>query len=162
MKNKTALLIFINGMFLFLFIFALSKIMSSPISIFTSSEEIYPESAKLMGVHINNVLFAIILIVSMILLSISIWRWNDQDFYNPSIIKRMRIVGSMFLILGLFALIMRYTFGAISLQQLAEISYLNIAYIDGFLIGTIGLFFFLISSILLNAKRLKDENDLTI
>jgi len=162
MKNKTAVLIFINGMFLFLFIFTLSKILSSPVSIFGTSEEMFFASALLKAVHINNLLFAASLILSMILLSISIWRWNDQDFYSPKVMKRMRIVGSLFLILGLITLILRYATGTLSLQQLTDISYLNISYIDGFLIGTIGLFFFLVSAVLLNAKRLKDENDLTI
>ena len=162
MKNKTAILIFIIAMFLFLFIFALSKILSSPITIFETSEEMIGVDPLLKAVHINNILFATSLLLSMILLSISIWRWNDQDFYNPSILKRMRIVGSLFLILGLITLILRYATGTLNLQQLSNISYLNISYIDGFLIGTIGLFFFLVSAVLLNAKRLKDENDLTI
>jgi hypothetical protein len=162
MKNKTALLIFINGMLLFLFIFALSKIMSSPVSIFGSSEEIIEANALLKAIHINNILFAAGLLLSMILLSISTWKWNDQDFYNSQIMKRMRMVGSLFLIMGLITIILRNASGALSLQQLSEISYLNSSYIDGFLIGTIGLFFFLVSAVLLNAKRLKDENDLTI
>ncbi|MEL0455497.1 DUF2975 domain-containing protein [Flavobacteriaceae bacterium SZ-1-7] len=102
--------------------------------------------------------------------------FENNDFYSPDVVKRLRSVGRLFVIISLISVLLKFI-AAIYLQSIMGNMALNIPY--SFWVGLLGivvasfnltsifllitgLFLLLFSNIFANAGYLKQENDLTI
>ena len=166
MKNKTALIIFINGVFLFLLIFSATSAYASPLSFFvdeiTIKETTYENNFATKIIHLCTLLLPILIVFAILFLTHTAVLWNKLDFYNQRIMRNLDIMGYAFLgfsVLVYFVIILTPQLDILQ-TQLVRVTILDI--FDGMYLAGIGLFFLLVSTVLSKAKALKEETDLTI
>ncbi len=112
--------------------------------------------------YIINLALIVIMLATIILLIRAFKTWNNLKYYDVTIIKKLDIVALLFIGEGLLIF---YSLALTGHTQVAQNKILKVLHIDPFLglmFLIVGLLFALITSILTNAKLVKDENDLTI
>lgn len=168
MKSKTAVALFIAGIFMFLLSISYRVIYKSPVSLFadtfTVDGQTYTTDLYSKAIHFCSVLYFISLVTAILLLSLVVYRWNNLDFYNRNIIKQLDFLGTIFLLVGGLTIFVHLGLGRTigSSTSVTNIWGYHLHLRDALFICAIGCFFFLITAVLTTGKRLKDENDLTI
>jgi Protein of unknown function (DUF2975) len=182
MKTIKILKVLINILYiLLLFIFALAIFFVIAIYFFNESLPLYLQGYKMLFnsffdwklflVPFSTVINFILFTIAVYYLRKCIDPFIDSDFYSIVVIKNLKKAGRLFIFIGLSTILFRLVAvlyfrsiivvqgysGLLNVESL--ISSIDITTI--FLI-IIGLFFLLFSNTFENAKRLKQENDLTI
>ncbi|WP_308991558.1 DUF2975 domain-containing protein [Mariniflexile litorale] len=120
-----------------------------------------------LTIAVNFVLF--IIAISFLRKSVSLFM--QSDFYNNQVIKNFKIVGSLFVFIGVSSIIVQLFFAlyfknTIKIEDDIFIKILSIASaaidLKSIFSIVIGLFFLLFSKIFENSRILKQENELTI
>lgn len=113
-------------------------------------------------VQLNNLLFSLITLTTMILLVMAFRKWQNLKHYDISIIRKLDLVGYLFIIEGIIILLLNFAIMGKDFTKNTRFKGIYMDIHEGALTILIGLLFLLITSILTNAKFVKDENDLTI
>ena len=113
-------------------------------------------------VLLNNILFTIVVVTTMILLVAAFRKWNNIKYYDVSIIKKLDLAAYLFIIEGIIAMFLSLAVPREAFSNTAVFKTIHFDLLHGIFLLLIGLLFALITSVLTNAKVVKDENDLTI
>ncbi|MAM29709.1 MAG: hypothetical protein CMC13_11865 [Flavobacteriaceae bacterium] len=167
MKNNASVVAIILLVFMYMLIRPfglLFSVVPTP-SIFESEHVIEGEtytSSWINLVQINNAVFFLVLLIAIILLFMAFKKWHAVKFFDVSIIKKLDVVAYLFIIEGIITSILYFVTIGKDFTKTVLFSKLQLDLQHGLFLTVIGLLFALITSILTNAKIIKDENDLTI
>jgi len=182
MKTVKVLKVLINILYiLLLFIFALAILFVIAISFFNESLPLYLQGYKMLFssffdwklflVPFSTIINFILFTIAVYYLRKCIEPFINSDFYSTVVIKNLKKAGRLFVFIGLSTILFRLV-AILYFQSIVPVQGYSGLLNAGSLISSIdittifliiiGLFFLLFSNTFENAKRLKEENDLTI
>ncbi len=113
-------------------------------------------------VFVCLILYGIVVVFSMGFITYTAYKWNKLYFYDKSIFRNFNLIGVVFTVIGILTFISSANTIQSEFHKVRIVEYTSLDFKDSIFIITIGMLFFLITAILKEAKRLKEENDLTI
>jgi len=161
MKSKSTITLIINGAFCFILFFACYQFYQTSMIYFDMNEE-YGHNKFLQLLHIFSGLVILGIFLSIIHFNRTIRNWNNSNFFNAKVIKRFEIQGIILLLLGIWLFGMELATLKMPFRAQLPAGFLGLGVIGSVLLGCIGLLFSFIATVIATAKKLKDENDLTI
>tara|TARA_A100000171_G_C2139849_1_gene154080 strand:+ start:9052 stop:9555 length:504 start_codon:yes stop_codon:yes gene_type:complete len=123
--------------------------------------EIY-SSIWINAVLLNNIILSLTIAITSILLIMAFRKWNNIKHYDVSIIKKLDVCAYLFIAEGILTLFLSIRVPRHGFIKTDMFNTLHLDFLHGTFLLVTGLLFALITSILTNAKVVKDENDLTI
>ena len=167
MKNNTSVVAVLLFVFIYLLLRPFSILFSNaPNPSFFGKEHLIEgetySSIWINAIQINNGLFLLIVLSTMILLYMAFKKWHNLKLYDTSIIKKLDSIAYLFIAEGIITCILYFATVTKDFTQTDVFNVLQLDVQHGLFMIVIGLLFALITSILTNAKVVKDENDLTI
>ena len=166
MMNRTAAIIFLNFIFIFMLTIIASMLKFNPTPLL-SEVIVFKGISYDVGLwdkllYLCLIFYGITIILSMVFLIHTAYRWNRLHFYDKTIFRNFTLLGILYTSIGVLTFVSSLNASFSQIQNIAKIRNVSLDSKHSVFIITIGLLFFLITAILKEAKRLKEETDLTI
>ena len=165
MKNKAAVLAMILTVLILQCSSLVSRVQFSKLPYFSNKMDLSStthQSNWLPLIQLNNVVLLLLTAFTIISLIIIFRKWENLKFYGGTIIKRLNIIGYLYLIEGFIALVLYFGTTNTSVSKTLHFNHVHINLFESSYILIVGLLFLLITTALGKAKLIKEENDLTI
>ena len=137
MKNKAALVFMIISAFMLLLSTFTARIKFGSNSFLSDKliqEGVTYSSKWLLAIQVNNLLFVGVLITTIVCLILAFREWIQLKYYNPSIIKKINIVGYLFIVEGFISLTIFFGTTGVLYSHHPQFMYARMNIFEGFFI----------------------------